>query len=137
MCSSVLVLTFCNTSIVCSGNSHTSQFIRRLQFTFISLAILLNNNIFLYYIFNQLHNYIMFAWGPIHISIDSGALSSILIISCTLDKVYQVSPCFSIRCSNRGLLSIICLILNLSLKGIITEPDKLIKLPFNVTVIFC
>ena len=79
----------------------------------------------------------MFALGPIHISIDSGALSSISIISHTLDKGYQVCPCFSIKCSNRGLLPIICLILNLSLKGIITEPGKLIKFPFTVTIMFC
>ena len=44
---------------------------------------------------------------------------------------------FCIKCSNRGLLLIICLILNLSLKGIITEPGKLTTLPFSVTVIFC
>ena len=45
-------------------------------------------------------------------------------------------PLFSIKCSNRGLLLIICLTLNLSLKGIITEPFKLITFPFTVTVIF-
>ena len=68
----------------------------------------------------------MCAWGSICIPIDSGELSSISIISHRLDKEYQVCPCFSIKCSNRGLLLIISLILNLSLKGIITEPGKLI-----------
>ena len=48
-------------------------------------------------------------------------LSSNSIISCILDKGYQVCPCFSIKCSIIGLLLIICLTLNLSLKGIITE----------------
>ena len=42
--------------------------------------------------------------------------------------------CFNIKCSNKGLLFIICLILNLSLNGMITEPSKLITFPFNVTV---
>ena len=78
----------------------------------------------------------MFAQGPICISIDSGVLSSISIISRILDKGYQICPCFSIKCSNKGLLPIICLILNLSQKGIITEPGKLITFPFTITVTF-
>ena len=78
----------------------------------------------------------MFAYGPICISKDSGALSSISIISHILDKGYQVCPCVSIKCSNKGLLSIICLILTLSQKGIITELGKLITFPFTITVIF-
>ena len=77
----------------------------------------------------------MFAQGPICISIDSGLLSSISIISI-LNKGYQVCPCFSIKCSNKGLLPIICLILNLSQKGIITEPGKLITFPFTIIVTF-
>ena len=84
---------------------------------------------------NKLFNYIMFAQGPICISIDSGLLSSISIISI-LDKGYQVCPCFNIKCSNKVILPIICLILNLSQKGIITEPGKLITFPFTVTVTF-
>ena len=78
----------------------------------------------------------MFAQGPICISIDSGVLSSISIISCILDKGYQVCPYFSIKSSNKGLLPIICLILNLFQKGIITEPGKLITFPFTITVTF-
>ena len=77
----------------------------------------------------------MLAQGPLCISIDSGLLSSISIISL-LDKGYQVCPCSSIKCSNKGLLPIICLILNLSQKGIITEPGKLITFPFTITVTF-
>ena len=45
VCSPVLVLTFNTTSIVCSGSSHVNKFIRKSELTFISLAILLNNNI--------------------------------------------------------------------------------------------
>ena len=40
----------------------------------------------------------------------------------------------NIKCSNKGLLFIICLILNLSLNGMITEPGKLITFPLNVIV---
>ena len=46
VCSPVLVLTIDTTSTVCSGSSHVNRFVRKLQLTFISLAILLNNNIF-------------------------------------------------------------------------------------------
>ena len=65
------------------------------------------------------------------LSIDSGALSSISIISHSLDKGYQVCPCLSIKCNNRGLLLSICLSLNLSLKGIITESGKLLTFPLQ------
>ena len=61
-------------------------------------------------------------------------LFSISIISVILDNGYQVCPCFNIKCSNKGLLFIICLILNLSLNGMITEPGKLITFPLNVIV---
>ena len=46
VCSPVLVRTFSIMSTVCSGNSQVKWFARKSQFTFISLAILLNNNIF-------------------------------------------------------------------------------------------
>ena len=46
MCSPILIHTFSIMSIVCSGNSQVKQFIRKSQLTLISLAILLNNNIF-------------------------------------------------------------------------------------------
>ena len=61
-------------------------------------------------------------------------LFSISIISLILDNGYQVCPCFNIKCSNKGLHFIICLISNLSQNGIITEPGKLITFPLNVTV---
>ena len=61
-------------------------------------------------------------------------LFSISIISLILDNGYQVCPCFNIKCSNKGLLLIIHLILNLSLNGVITEPGKLITFPLNVIV---
>ena len=78
----------------------------------------------------------MFAQCSICISMDSGLFSSISIISHILDKAYQVCPCFSIKCNNKGLLLIICLILNLSRKGMITEPGKLTTFPFTDNVTF-
>ena len=76
----------------------------------------------------------MFAQCSTCISMDSGLFSSISIISHILDKGYQVCPCFSTKCNNKGLLLIICLILNLSQKGIITEPGKLTTFPFTFHV---
>ena len=48
ICSPILVCTFSIKSIMCSGNSQVKWFTKKSQLTFISLAILLNNNIFLH-----------------------------------------------------------------------------------------
>ena len=46
VCSPVFVCTFNVTSMIWSGSSHVNRFVRKSQLMFISLAILLNNNIF-------------------------------------------------------------------------------------------